>query len=150
MWFPKAGRLLVSDYPMKSSLCALSLSFFPTPFFKITRVQTLLLYWHHWQVGWQLPVQSFAMRAGGKFCCQGESSAQEGYYSHKQLHRKISSQLQAGRKCVSQPQRTTVAFLILVASLCEQDSHPPFHPSESRSKARIHNLFQLDAVWKPE
>lgn len=77
-------------------------------------------------------------------------SAQEGYYSHKQPYTKISSQLEAGRKCVSQPQRTIVAFLILEALLCEWASHPSFHLSESHSKARIHNSFQLDAVWKPE
>lgn len=34
MWLPKAKRLLVSDYPMKSSLFALSLSFFPNPIFQ--------------------------------------------------------------------------------------------------------------------
>lgn len=63
---------------------------------------------------------------------------------------KISSQLQAGRKCVSQPQRTTVAFLILVALLCEQASHPSFHRSESCSQPRIYSFFQLDAVWESE
>lgn len=95
-------------------------------------------------------LRSFATRAEGKFCCQGESSAQGGYYSHKQLLTKVFSQLVEGTKCVSQPQRTTVAFLSLVALLREQASHPSFHIPESRSKATIQNLFQLDAVWKPE
>lgn len=87
-------------------------------------------------------LHSFAMRAEGKFCCQGESSEQGGYYSHKQLLTKVFSQLVEGTKCVSQPQRTTVAFLILVALLREQASSPCISLSHTAKQ-----WFKICSSW---